>query len=167
MSIQVQTGLTGYIDFVCVHRNDYYRLAYSFMGNEADSMDAISQMTVIVLEKYHTLRNPEAFASWSKKILVNVCRDKLKEKKRVQPIELPIDLAAAPMKDIENGVLVRETVAKLPPKYREAIVLRYFLGYEYKDIAAYLDVPEGTIKSRLNRGIATLRDLLKGVSFND
>lgn len=166
MAIAIESGLQSYIDHICSHRNEYYRLAYSFMGNEADSLDAVSQMTVIVLEKHGSLRNPEAFPSWSKKILVNLCRDKLKDKKRVQPIELPIELASEAPVNIEDDVLVRNAVANLPEKYREAIVLRYYLGYEYKDIAAYLQVPEGTIKSRLSRGIQALREKLKGENFH-
>jgi len=53
----------------------YYRLAYSLLSNEADALDAISQMTLQVVEKIHTLRSNEAFIAWSRQILVNVCRE--------------------------------------------------------------------------------------------
>ncbi len=164
MIIATENGVQNYLEYICNHRNDYYRLAYSFMGNEADSLDAVSQMTVIVMEKQHTLRNTQAFPSWSKKILVNLCRDKLKEKKRVQPIELPLELASESPKNIEDELLIRQALAELPDKYKEVLVLRYYLDYEYKELALYLNVPEGTIKSRINRGIACLRERLKGES---
>jgi len=151
-----------FIDYICEHRNDYYRLAYSFMGQEADAMDAVSQMTVVVLEKYHTLREETSFPAWSKKILVNICRDKLKDKKRIQPLELPVDQAYEDPKNVEDEVLVRNAINALPEKYREVLVLRYYLDYEYQDIAKALDLPDGTVKSRLYRGMAALKEILKG-----
>lgn len=163
MSIAIESGRQDYLEYICLHRNEYYRLAYSFMGNEADSLDAVSQMTIVVIEKQHTLRKAEAFPSWSKKILVNICRDKLKEKKRVQPLELPLEQAAEDPPNIEDELIIRQALNELSPKYREALILRYYLGYAYKEIALCLQVPEGTIKSRLNRGLASLKEQLKGV----
>jgi RNA polymerase sigma-70 factor (ECF subfamily) len=150
-----------YLEFICARRNDYYRLAFSFMRNEADALDAVSQMTVKVLEKHHTLRNSESFPPWSKQILANICRNKLKERKRLLPAE---DFPAPPPGEsgIEERLLIRAAVAALPLKYREAVILRYYLGYEYKNIARLLKIPEGTVKSRLNRGLSDLRNRLKG-----
>jgi len=56
-------------------RQSYYYLAYSLLSNEADALDAIAQMTLQIVEKIHTLRAAEAFPAWSRKILVNVCRE--------------------------------------------------------------------------------------------
>ncbi|MEG1538088.1 MAG: sigma factor-like helix-turn-helix DNA-binding protein, partial [Clostridiales bacterium] len=54
----------------------------------------------------------------------------------------------------------REAVAALPPHYREPLLLRYYLNYEYAEIAALLHIPEGTVKSRLHRAIGELRAIL-------
>lgn len=152
----------AFISYICEHRNDYYRLAYSFMGQEADAMDAISQMTIVVLEKHQTLREQAAFPAWSKKILANICRDKLKEKKRTQPLELPIELAYEDARAVEDDLVVRKALGQLPEKYKEVLVMRYFLGYNYQDIAQSLGLPDGTVKSRINRGMAALKEILKG-----
>ena len=53
-------------------------------------------------------------------------------------------------------------IRKLPVDFREAILLYYYQGYGISEIAAMLDVPEGTVSSRLSRGRAHLRELLKG-----
>jgi RNA polymerase sigma-70 factor (ECF subfamily) len=140
----------------------YYRLAFSLTGNEADALDAIAQMTLQVVEKIHTLRSNEAFVAWSKQILVNVCR----EFWRKNPKTLPIDEAAMVESSsglaIEDEMVLREFIAKLPEIHREVIYLRFYMDYEYKDIAQLLDVPEGTVKSRLNRAIESLREQIGG-----
>jgi RNA polymerase sigma-70 factor (ECF subfamily) len=143
-------------------RHMYYRLAYSLMGNEADALDAISQMTLLVVEKIGTLRSAEAFSPWSKKILVNVCRDMW----RRSPKSLPLDdngLAVRdPEREPDEDMTIRQFIRELPEKQREVILLRYYMDFEYQDIAHYLAIPEGTVKSRLNRATDTLRDRMKG-----
>lgn len=158
-----------YLDYIIEHRQLYYRFAYSFMGNEADSMDAISQLTLTVLEKGHTLREPGAFPAWSKKVLANICRSRLKEQKRRElPLELPLELAAAETKGLsqEDALSIRAAVRALPEPQRDVIILRYYLNYEYKEIAAMLDLPQGTIKSRLHRAVKQLQHLM-GVNVED
>ncbi|MEG1997773.1 MAG: RNA polymerase sigma factor, partial [Clostridiales bacterium] len=137
--------------------------AYSFMGNEADSMDAVSQLAVVIIEKSAGIREETAFPAWSKRVLVNICKSRLKEKKRREvPTEDP--LALAPSTDYRlsdaDTMAVREAVAALPPHYREPLLLRYYLNYEYAEIAALLHIPEGTVKSRLHRAIGELRAIL-------
>ena len=140
----------------------YYRLAYSLLGNEADALDAISQTTLQIVEKIHTLRDRNAFSAWSRKILVNVCR----EFWRKNPKNLPMEEAL--IKEDEDGLaledvlIIREYISQLPDIHREVIYLRYYLDYEYKDIAGILEIPEGTVKSRLNRAMENLRQQLGG-----
>ncbi|MEA4891456.1 MAG: sigma-70 family RNA polymerase sigma factor [Peptococcaceae bacterium] len=144
------------------NKNVYYRLALSFMGNEAEALDAISQMTLLIVEKIHTLRSAEAFLPWSKKILVNVC----KEFWRKNPRTLPIDEALAAEGEsglhLEEELMLRQEIMKLSENHREVIYLRYYLDYEYKEIARILEVPEGTVKSRLNRAVEILRTQMGG-----
>ena len=152
------------VDTICQHRQMYYRLAYSFMGNEADAMDAISQMTITVLEKHRSLRDPDAFLPWSKKILVNVCRTKLRDKKRTVSLELNINYSDSQIQteEIETQLLIRKYIAELPLKHREVLVLRFYHDMDYKQISELLGLPLGTVKSRLNRAIATLKERIGG-----
>lgn len=143
-------------------RHMYYRLAYSLMGNESDALDAISQMTLLVVEKIGTLRSAEAFSPWSKKILVNVCRDMWRRSPKSLPLD-DNDLAGRdPVRELDDDMTIRQFIRELPEKQREVILLRYYMDFEYHDIAQYLAVPEGTVKSRLNRATETLRDRMKG-----
>lgn len=152
------------VDTICLHRQMYYRLAYSFMGNEADAMDAVSQMTITVLEKHRSLRDPDAFLPWSKKILVNVCRTKLRDKKRTVALELNIDYndSQTHADEVETQMLIRQYIAEMPLKHREVLILRFYQDMDYKQISELLGLPLGTVKSRLNRAIATLKERIGG-----
>jgi len=143
-------------------RHMYYRLAYSMMGNEADALDAISQMTLLVVEKIGTLRSADAFSPWSKKILVNVCRDMWRRTPKALPLDETGFLVKDPGHELDEDMTIRQYIRDLPEKQREVILLRYYMDLEYQDIAQYLAVPEGTVKSRLNRATEALRDHMKG-----
>ena len=62
----------------------------------------------------------------------------------------------------ESVLAVRDAVARLPDRYREAVVLREFHGLSYEELAEVLEVPVGTVRSRLHRARATLREMLGG-----
>ena len=148
---------------VIENKNIYYRIAYSFMGNEADALDAVSQMTLTVIEKHAQLREEDSFLPWSKKILINACRTLLREKKRTTVVaEFPTIADGFDENELAEQMLVRKAVAALPEKYREIIVMRYYLDMEYQDIADAAVIPLGTVKSRLNRAVSVLKKHLGG-----
>lgn len=163
MNNQPFPNQNDFLTYICENRNSYYRLAWSFMRNEADAMDAVSQMTVTIIEKSYTLRESSAFPFWSKKILINICRSKLKQKKQH---ELPLDPLPEPNSEpagnSEDKLLIRAAIAKLSEQYREIIILRYYLCYEYREISELLNIPEGTVKSRLHRAVNRLKQEVKG-----
>ncbi len=140
----------------------YYRLAYSLTGNEADALDAISQTTLQVIEKIHTLRSKEAFVSWSKQILINVCREFWRKNPKTLPIEEALAAEGACGLAIEEELMLRQYICQLQEIHREVIHLRFYLDYEYKEIARILEIPEGTVKSRLNRALEILRQQMGG-----
>ena len=75
------------IHLILERKNEYYKLAYVYLGNEEDAMDALEDMIVILYENIKNLRNPESFYSWSKKILVNCCKQILKKRNKIIPTE--------------------------------------------------------------------------------
>jgi RNA polymerase sigma-70 factor (ECF subfamily) len=156
-------GYEKYTGWIMENRNLYYRIAYSFMGNEADSLDAISQMTLSVLEKHHQLRDPNRFLPWSKKILINACRKGLRDRKRTTVMaEFPLIIDPFDENQLAEQLMVRKAVYGLIPKYREIIVMRYYLDMEYRDISDATGLPLGTVKSRINRATSLLKEGLGG-----
>jgi RNA polymerase sigma-70 factor (ECF subfamily) len=140
----------------------YYRLAYSMLSNEEDALEAVSQMAVQVVEKIHTLRTREAFLAWSRRILINICKEFWRKNPKTLPIDEALSVEATSGLAIEDELIIREFITQLSEIHREVIHLRFFLDYEYKEIARVLQIPEGTVKSRLNRALETLRQHMGG-----
>lgn len=154
------------VRLIMLQKSDYYKLAYIYLKNEDDALDAIEDMIVILYERIYKLRKEEAFYSWSKTILVNRCKKIIKERKRVVPLDNSNEyLYTGSTHNKDNKIILDEGISKLNEKYQDVIKLRYFLDLEYKDIAKILNIPLGTVKSRISYGLDKLHVLLGGDKF--
>jgi RNA polymerase sigma factor (sigma-70 family) len=144
-------------------KEEYYRLAYAFMGNKEDSLDALQDTIVILFDNIKKLREPKSFYSWSKKILVNTCKSMLKRRKRVLPIG--IDKEEEFIENYQNRELkhdIMKCLKRLNIHQQEAIILRCFMDMDYETISRLTEVSEGTVKSRIFNGLAKLRRIFGG-----
>ena len=105
----------------------------------------------------HSVKDPASFKPWLVRIALNESKNMLR---RGFPAELDENTADAPM-DRDTRLDVRRAVDALPEKYRLPVILFYFEDMAVADIARSLDLPEGTVISRLHRGRARLREELK------
>lgn len=135
------------------YKDMYYRVAFSFMKNEDEAIDIVCGMSLKAWEKLSCLKNEASFGSWSTSILVNICKTRLKKSKKEL---LLYKNEATPQNDIDEQLTVREAVDRLPMKFKEVVILRYFNGFELSMIAEALKIPLGTVKSRLSRAISFL-----------
>lgn len=151
---------------IMAQKLDYYRLAYTYMGNQEDAMDAIEDMTVVLYEKIARLKKPEAFYSWSKTILVNSCRRRLRNRKKhlciddIPPDSIP--LLQEEFASMLQLITLEKHMSMLSDKQQEVLKLRYYLDMDYQAIAALLDIPLGTVKSRISIGLKQLATSLGG-----
>ncbi len=149
-----------------------YWTAYGVLKSESDAMDVSQEVFLRVLRHIKKLdgMGEAQLKSWLYRVTVNLCLDgKRRSKHEVLSDELPDtpvtgedELPEASAMNAETARLVREAVDSLPDIYRETVVLHYFSGLQYEDIAALQGVSEGTIKSRMSRARARLVDMLKG-----
>ena len=159
------------LQLIMADKNAYYRLAYAYMGNEHDAMDAMEDMIVTLYEKIDQLKKGEAFYSWSKTILVNRCKTLLRKKDRFLPLEdeRGPSLAALtddnPYRDAESEMNMQVLLSHLNAQQREAIELRYVHDLSYQTIADITGAPLGTIKSRISHGIQKLEIVIGGGSL--
>ena len=125
-----------------------YRIAWSYMGNEADVEDAVQDALIKAWEKRDSLRDLKQFRPWMSRILMNQCKDLLRKRRRwnFYPLE---DAAAqeAEAPDVDAPVL--EAVRKLKPELGMLITLHYVDGYSVQDLAKALGIPENTVKTRM------------------
>lgn len=156
------------LQLILADQDAYYRLAFSYMGNEHDAMDAMEDMIVTLYEKIDQLQKREAFYSWSKTILVNRCKTLLSKKGRYLPLEDEHEqLHAAstdedPYRFTESEMDMKTLLSYLNAQQREAIELRYVHDLPYQTIADMTGVPLGTIKSRISQGIQKLKVMIGG-----
>jgi RNA polymerase sigma-70 factor (ECF subfamily) len=114
-------------------------------------------------------RVTEPFRPWLLRIVVNETRNRWRWMSRHRTVPLPLvgdDLAAAAptpeqaAEDREKSRLLRDALVALPPRQREVVVCRYLLDLSERDTAQILEIPSGTVKSRLSRALAALQAAL-------
>ncbi len=152
------------IQLIMSQKQDYYRLAYIFMKNHDDALDAMEDMILKVYENIRRLKDDKAFYSWSKTILVNCCKNNLRKTNRVILLR---KIPEASYEDVfhvkDEQLYIEKHWDKLNQKYQEVLKLRYYLDMDYESIAAILKIPLGTVKSRIHTGLLKLKQSM-GVS---
>jgi RNA polymerase sigma-70 factor, ECF subfamily len=147
-----------------------YRYAYRLTGSVQDAEDLSQQVFLAAQRKIDQLRNPDTAKSWLFVILRN-CFLKDKQKRRpllAADVDLRIDSAPSPpIKEGVDGDRLQEALDQLPEVFRLATVMYYFEECSYQEIAEKLDVPIGTVMSRLSRARANLKAALTKPEKND
>jgi len=148
------------------HRQRVYNLCLRVLGDPEDAADAVQDTFLSVLTKLRQFRGDAAFTTWMHRVAVNACYD-LTRKRRRQPMlrlagdqDLPEPELGPPVPDHAEDVAgTRDAVAALrevPEEFRVALVLADLHDLAYEQIAKILDVPIGTVKSRVHRGRVAL-----------
>lgn len=143
------------VELIMLEKDAYYRLSLSYMKNEDDAMDCLQDMIVKIYDNIGSLRESSSFYSWSKTILVNICKDSLKNQKKIVSIEKIEEQGWE--EDMGEDLRLEEILARLDGIYREVIYLKYILDYDYRSIGELLEIPLGTVKSRIHNGMEKLR----------
>lgn len=134
-----------------------YHIACGILRSEADREDAVQECICKAWEKRDSLKNDAAFRAWVTRILVNECYDICRRSGRVIVLdELPESVAP---EDTEGREL-RELIMAMDEIYRMPIILFYIEGFNIREISKILQIPEGTVKSRLYAGRMKLRNVL-------
>lgn len=160
------------------HHERVFRLAYALLGSVGDAQDVMKDTMVYALTRVHQYDPQRAsFPTWLHMITVSHCRDR---KRRTNPHKVSVGEGIGsyaemihPAFDVERGSNMRENflelwqaLARLDPKLREAIVLRYWSGHTYHEIAQILRCPLSTAQSRVRMAYEQLRSLLASVGVN-
>ena len=146
------------------YANDVLRVSYFYLGDRQQAEDVTQDVFIRLLTNAPDLR-PGSEKAWLLKVALNRCRDIWRAAwvKRVVLGSPAMELAPAPdqMDDRLEKQELMAAIRRLPADFRDAILLHYYQGYAINEIAEMLNVPEGTISSRLSRGRKKLEELLK------
>ncbi|MBA3266652.1 MAG: sigma-70 family RNA polymerase sigma factor [Acidimicrobiia bacterium] len=150
------------------HGRFLYTVAYRLTGNDDDAQDLVQEVLLRVRRGLGTYQ-PGNLEGWLSRITTNAFLDHVRRRQRRPAEALPEEpdrvLPPAPGADLalEARVLpddLQEALRRLPPDYRAAVVLSDVIGQSYEEIAVSLDIPMGTVRSRIHRGRGLLRKAL-------
>lgn len=139
-------------------RNDLYIMALAILENSTDAEDAVSNAILKAYENIEQIRMFHKFKPWMLTITKNEAL-KIKKKQLYLPGDETVEALSKPV--IEHYDELWDILQKMREEYRLVVVLFYYEGLSLQDISDVLDIPVGTVKSRLNRGKAQLREELE------
>jgi RNA polymerase sigma-70 factor (ECF subfamily) len=164
--LRAQAGDRAALEALLAHADGLLRQYATLMLRDADAAeDVLQDVLLLVYRKLGTLREPRAFAAWTRRIASREIFRALRGQRAHDQIhdELPPDLPddAAPPEP-RDGLLQRlpELLQRVSPASRAVLALHYIDDLSLDETAAVLDLPTGTVKSRLAYGLATLRRVL-------
>jgi RNA polymerase sigma-70 factor (ECF subfamily) len=178
-STLVERCLTGddaaWEQLVRLHTRRVYGICYRFTGRDSEAQDLTQDVFMRVFRALGGFRSTEgSFTTWLTRLTRNLLIDHYRRTRnervtdsieeqlpRVEQSTSSVIRPDAALAGREASELLQGALAKLSPDLRETIILRDLQELEYREIAQILTIPEGTVKSRLNRGRAELARLLK------
>lgn len=161
--------LHAYGELVCRYRDEVVAMVYRMTGDAPFAEDAAQEAFLRGWQRLQSYKPQYSFRTWIYSIASHWALDQLRRK---QPVDADVsDLPLAnpepgPEQSAEAGELkerVRRAVLDLPPSSRAVLVLREYQGLSYTEISTVLDIPAGTVMSRLNYARGQLRKTLAGV----
>jgi len=142
------------------YETSLYSSALAILGSSWDARDAVQETMLEACSKLGSLRNSAKFRQWLTTIMVHKCYDRFREQRGVVLVDEPPDVSAHVFVGDERDDQVLRALRELNEDQRLALALRFFLDLRYDEVAAATGWPLGTVKSRLNRGLAQLREVL-------
>ncbi|MDQ2086109.1 sigma-70 family RNA polymerase sigma factor [Herbivorax sp. ANBcel31] len=166
------------LNLIDIHKNQIYKLCCQLTNNRFDAEDLFQDIWVRVVRNLDCYNENKSFDTWLYTITINLYRDRYRKQKRW--LNIIKDFFTNEKKesvfsnvpeskfhpethliDEESTKELEKFVSGLPDTYRIPIILYYYKEMNYNQISRVLDIPLGTVKSRLNRGIRKLKELME------
>ncbi len=156
---------------VARYRRKVFHIAYKFTGKHDEAEDLSQEIFLKLFKSLDKFNRDADFSTWLSSVARNYCIDHYRASKREKEVVVEdlvaMDLAPAAsgnphraLEDRDRRSFLRRGLELLPDKLREAVILRDLQGLSYQEMADRLRLPEGTVKSRINRGREELARLL-------
>ena len=172
--------LAAFNDLVRKYEKQVYNFAYRLTGNYDDANDVAQDAFLRVFNAIGTFRGDSSFSTWLFRITTNVFLDERKKAKAhpqtsldeymelgessvARQIEDPSPTPDAVLEEAERAQILQKAVGDLPEYQRAMVTLYHSQQKSYEEIAEIMDLPIGTVKSRLNRARLALKENLSGI----
>ena len=143
----------AYLHHAEAMRGKLYGIAWMTLGSESAAVDAVDEAVYKGYRSCKKLREPQYFATWLIRILINVCRDELRRRK----CELAVETLPESAAEQYDALPLKEAIRSLPPELRDVIILRYFTGLTLEETAEALSIPRGTVSTRQRKALSLLK----------
>ncbi len=145
----------AFVELVECQKSMMYKVARSYLHNDADAADAIGETVLACFEKLNSLRQPQYFRTWLVRILIRKCQDILRERK----YSVSLDEITQVGRDDPGHARVEflDLLSSLDEKYRTVLLLYYGEGFTVREIAQAMELKDETVKTRLRRARASLK----------
>lgn len=147
-----------------------YKLALSFTRDACLAEDICQDVFMICFDKYYQLKDLQKTGPWLSTITINTARNLLKKNRKVVTIpleelgEIEVSVEINPESELERQelrALLFKEIGQLPVEFQEVLVLKYYHDLSVADMGEMLEIPEGTVRSRLHRARQKLKISLK------
>ena len=167
--------IQAYDTLVRRYKDQLLNYVYRFVGNRNDAEDLVQETFLRVYKNKHYYKEIAKFSTWVYTIAGNLAKTELRRRKRrkifsvsnfvneERDFDIP-DTDNDPESAVDGSLkddIIQKAIEKLPAKFKEVILLRDVQGFAYEEISQILNIPLGTVKSRVNRGRLKLQEDLK------
>ncbi len=141
-----------------------WRVTRRMMGNDHDAADVTQNALIAIVAGLPRFDGRSALSTWCYRIASNACLDEMRRRsRRPHPAELPetwTDRSADPSAEVSDRVDIDSALQHLSEDHRRIFILREMAGMDYAELAEHLDIPVGTVRSRLARARGQLAGIL-------
>lgn len=146
------------------HYSRLYGICRRLAGNDADAADGCQEALIAIVRGLPRFDGRSSFKTWSHRVATNACLDELRRRQR-RPVasEHVAEMVDEPTRfdeQLAERAALNDVLLQIPDEFRAAVVLRDVIGLDYAEIAEDLDLPPGTVRSRIARGRRHLARLL-------
>ena len=156
-----------FINGINHNRLSFYKTAKALLENEDDIEDALQDALETAYRSIESLQEPKYFKTWMTRIVINKCYDILRKKRKIIPFESEFMDNIQNETNFDENVEMKLILEKLDKDFKEIVILYYYNDFKQEEIAKILEIPKGTVKSRLHRARAQIMNILsnqKGVN---
>lgn len=169
----------AFAEIVELYKDKVFQLCYRMLGNRHEAEDMAQEAFLRAYVNITKFNQSRKFSTWLYRIATNLCIDRIRKKKPDYYLDAEVPGTdglnmysqieadtVKPEEEVENLELqevIQKEILKLPDKYRSVIVLKYIEELQLQEISEILEIPLGTVKTRIHRGREALRKQLRNV----
>lgn len=169
----------SFIELYKLYEKYLYSLCFSYVQNSQDALDLVQEIYIKIFKNINSFELHKPFHPWIRKIAVNTC---LNFKRTIKNNIISMNVSISDDEEIaledtlisgenvlqdvvnsETKILIKKYLKEIPEEYRIVIILRYYEDLSYNEIAELINIPLGTVKTKIYRGKAMLRKKLKNI----